>query len=470
MRYKLILNGRLLSDRELPEGTYLIGRDNACAIPLQDSAVSWKHASLSVGPRGITIEDLQSTNGTFVNGKKIKNKTKTSRNTEISIGPFLLQCHVSSADEPFETTEKRFVPFLSHVAARAPVLLASFFLALLVIVVFVYMHGQSIVTVREAIQEFTQQRAMSIVRLTAVSAAPYLLDGRNDVSPVTAVLDEHWVTGVFLYDRTGALRFAEGATRDRHPDSSLLTGLTEGEQISPFDGNEYLAIKKINANDIPVGYVVLRLHYDVAKLSTLFISPFFFQQHALVVVFFLIIAVAIAALIVHFQRQSWQTLGKALVRAIQEGGQVVAWSAPHPEAADVKHHIERILLRESFSDANPSLLRHVGQRHGLPAANSQGQIVKQFSNSLPTCRIDPFTYVISDYNKQFSEMFGLDGMVRDRHVLEICSEPGFLEQMTKLLREEKDEVITPVGTTSCLIRKQNLPGSAGIDVIFELQQ
>jgi len=49
----------------------LIGRDPACAVSVIDPEVSRKHARLVWDGEYFTVEDLGSTNGTFINGKRI---------------------------------------------------------------------------------------------------------------------------------------------------------------------------------------------------------------------------------------------------------------------------------------------------------------------------------------------------------------------------------------------------------------
>lgn len=48
-----------------------IGRDISNDIVINDAEISRKHAHLYLGPAGYTLEDLGSTNGTFVNGKRL---------------------------------------------------------------------------------------------------------------------------------------------------------------------------------------------------------------------------------------------------------------------------------------------------------------------------------------------------------------------------------------------------------------
>lgn len=70
-RYFLELGGREI---ELPEGEHVIGRSRGCQIPLSDSRASRRHARLVLAGGGATIEDLGSSNGTFVEGERVEKR------------------------------------------------------------------------------------------------------------------------------------------------------------------------------------------------------------------------------------------------------------------------------------------------------------------------------------------------------------------------------------------------------------
>lgn len=71
--------------REFPlRGEMLVGREAECAIPLDSSHISRYHAKINVATNGVYIEDLHSTNGTFVNGQRIKGRVRLSLGDEIS--------------------------------------------------------------------------------------------------------------------------------------------------------------------------------------------------------------------------------------------------------------------------------------------------------------------------------------------------------------------------------------------------
>lgn len=63
-----------------------IGRKDDNAIIISDQHVSGNHAKIIVRNDSLFIEDLNSTNGTYLNGSKISSKTKLSNKDEIMIG------------------------------------------------------------------------------------------------------------------------------------------------------------------------------------------------------------------------------------------------------------------------------------------------------------------------------------------------------------------------------------------------
>src|SRR5258706_970606 len=55
----------------LTDGTYLFGRDASCHILLDDAKVSRRHARLNVHGDHVTLDDLGSMNGLYVNGVRV---------------------------------------------------------------------------------------------------------------------------------------------------------------------------------------------------------------------------------------------------------------------------------------------------------------------------------------------------------------------------------------------------------------
>ena len=78
----------ILADRTLPlpSGEYLIGRTPECAIQIVAPSVSRVHAKIVVLNDVATLEDLGSTNGTFVDGRKVTSPVELRDGDEIKIG------------------------------------------------------------------------------------------------------------------------------------------------------------------------------------------------------------------------------------------------------------------------------------------------------------------------------------------------------------------------------------------------
>ena len=70
----------------LEEGSHLIGRRPDCAVVIDLPSVSRVHARLSVMRAAMTIEDLHSKNGTFVDGRRIHASTDLLPRCLIRIG------------------------------------------------------------------------------------------------------------------------------------------------------------------------------------------------------------------------------------------------------------------------------------------------------------------------------------------------------------------------------------------------
>jgi len=75
----------VLAGREM-----LIGRDESCAIRLNSRTVSRRHARLVKSEEQWCIEDLQSINGTFVNGEQVKGRQQLADKDRVEIHDIVL--------------------------------------------------------------------------------------------------------------------------------------------------------------------------------------------------------------------------------------------------------------------------------------------------------------------------------------------------------------------------------------------
>jgi predicted component of type VI protein secretion system len=117
--------GALAGQRFELAGERTIGREGA-DITIDDDQVSRTHARVTVAGETVTIEDLGSTNGTFVNGERIDAATTVAPGDEVRIGTtmFALEAEAAAAPEPEPEPEPEPAPAMPEpamtVARSAP--------------------------------------------------------------------------------------------------------------------------------------------------------------------------------------------------------------------------------------------------------------------------------------------------------------------------------------------------------------
>lgn len=86
-----LLDGSMLLEQQgrevaLPPTTMVIGRDPAADMVLDDPLVSWHHARLSRSAAEVVLEDVGTTNGTFVNGRRVQGSVPLTVGDRLRVG------------------------------------------------------------------------------------------------------------------------------------------------------------------------------------------------------------------------------------------------------------------------------------------------------------------------------------------------------------------------------------------------
>ncbi len=90
--YLLTIEPQDMQGTEYPlEEEIFLGRDEECGITINDSFTSQRHARIFLEENILYLEDLTSTNGTFVNGEKIEKPHLLEQRDHIQIGNTVLE-------------------------------------------------------------------------------------------------------------------------------------------------------------------------------------------------------------------------------------------------------------------------------------------------------------------------------------------------------------------------------------------
>jgi len=91
LAYRLFWGAREIA---LEEGETVLGRDPDATAFIDHASVSRHHARIVISGDRVTVEDLQSKNGTFVEGKKLDAPTPLADGDELKLGSVALKFRV----------------------------------------------------------------------------------------------------------------------------------------------------------------------------------------------------------------------------------------------------------------------------------------------------------------------------------------------------------------------------------------
>jgi pSer/pThr/pTyr-binding forkhead associated (FHA) protein len=119
------IDGVVIKEVQLTKDRTSLGRRPYNDIVIDNLAVSGEHAVLQMSGNEVHLEDLNSTNGTYVNGKAVKKQLLLNTDV-VEIGKYKIKYVTEAADAGFDKTmiikpgSAGFVPPASGASASAP--------------------------------------------------------------------------------------------------------------------------------------------------------------------------------------------------------------------------------------------------------------------------------------------------------------------------------------------------------------
>jgi pSer/pThr/pTyr-binding forkhead associated (FHA) protein len=105
---------------ELRRGTLVVGRSSGCHLVLEDSMVSRRHAELLVTDDSVTVKDLGSVNGLYINSRRLEGSQRLKEGDTVQIGQreFVLRCLIRES-VPVSSERERLMAETLHGDASA---------------------------------------------------------------------------------------------------------------------------------------------------------------------------------------------------------------------------------------------------------------------------------------------------------------------------------------------------------------
>jgi predicted component of type VI protein secretion system len=123
VKLKILLGKSAGKEVAIPVPRFLIGRGSDCHMRPKSDAISRNHCAIAIheGEDKVTIRDLNSRNGTFVNGERISSECELKAGDHIRVGPLEFEAvikEVKKAPQPKPAEPEK--PVVEEEAAAKP--------------------------------------------------------------------------------------------------------------------------------------------------------------------------------------------------------------------------------------------------------------------------------------------------------------------------------------------------------------
>lgn len=113
------IDGVVIKEVQLTKERTTLGRRPYNDIVIDNLAVSGEHAVLQMAGQSVTLEDLNSTNGTYVNGKAVKKQPLQSGDT-IEVGKYKIRFIAELESSEYDKTVVMKPPMSESLSAVSP--------------------------------------------------------------------------------------------------------------------------------------------------------------------------------------------------------------------------------------------------------------------------------------------------------------------------------------------------------------
>jgi len=109
MQWQLIIDQGKQKGRVIPiaQACFMIGRDRDCQLRPAADSVSRRHCILTVRDSSLYVADCRSSNGTFVNDRRLEDERELHPSDCLKVGPMTFVVGVATSIAPGEVAARR---------------------------------------------------------------------------------------------------------------------------------------------------------------------------------------------------------------------------------------------------------------------------------------------------------------------------------------------------------------------------
>jgi hypothetical protein len=359
----ILRGGRVERTLTLEPGTYSVGRSPSSDIVLADAEVSKSHAVLTLDSQGIGIQDRDSANGIFFQGRRI-GEHRFSGDFEVCIGPFVLRESPpeKTGKTPARETGKGFRDRLRTLSV-ANIRISLFLLITLVMVLTILIGYRPMSRqVSELQRQEFLRTGILLTRYLAEMNRPFLEEGPIGRVRVSPVNQEDGVLYAYVLDAYGRI-IAPHEQQGNFLDWDGLSAAFGNNQLVLADGpsQEKLIFYPIGYQNKVIGAAVTG--YAFRQLAGRSRTGLGGTAVMLLVVLF-IVSMVLTRFITRSFLKPLTAVNEEVEIAIKENRDRLVFSAPYPELAALVQNLNRLLVRRP----DPGRAPRVPESSPAPAA------------------------------------------------------------------------------------------------------
>ncbi len=430
---------------ELSRQENVLGRGTEAHVVINDHDVSREHCRLTIKGSGVTVSDLQSTNGTWVNDKRV-DKVKLASGDVLRVGGSELRLVTKEVeDEPRAEASASPRRRLSGLAALGGLSWPNRVLAIMALVVLLsqpLVAWPLISAQEEALIQEARRRASALVLALASANREALRLGEDILVDTSLVAKEDGVVEASLLDRGGRVVAPAAKLHQRPADARTQKALASETLLIQMAGPQEIDLAlPIRALDPATGVFsrvgTARLIFTLQGVGQLTGGLRLVSLISLLA--YLALGSAAAWLLMRLTRRPLLRLRDDIEAGIKGDLEQVTPSLKFPELDQLASSINRALAKLAQSQAAPPPPpAPVAAPAARPSA-AQGLGLKDLAAMLgeAVLVLDGGNLLMMANSAACAALGSSQASLQGRHLLEIIPDKALLAQMLSLMEQAK---------------------------------